>query len=50
VSAPSASAHTKVLRECGLITTKRDGKAVRHALTALGEQLLNGRAALRVST
>jgi DNA-binding transcriptional ArsR family regulator len=50
VSAPSASAHTKVLRECGLITTKRDGKAVRHALTALGEQLLNGRAALRAST
>jgi DNA-binding transcriptional ArsR family regulator len=42
VSAPSASAHTKVLRECGLITTKRDGKAVRHALTGLGEQLLNG--------
>jgi DNA-binding transcriptional ArsR family regulator len=42
VSAASASGHTKVLRECGLITTRRDGKAVRHALTGLGEQLLNG--------
>jgi DNA-binding transcriptional ArsR family regulator len=42
VSAASASGHTKVLRECGLITTRRDGKAVRHALTGLGEQLLKG--------
>jgi DNA-binding transcriptional ArsR family regulator len=42
VSVASASGHTKVLRECGLITTRRDGKAVRHALTGLGEQLVNG--------
>jgi hypothetical protein len=40
VSASSASAHAKVLRESGLITTTRDGKAVRHALTRLGGQLL----------
>jgi DNA-binding transcriptional ArsR family regulator len=44
VSASSASEHAKVLRQCGLITTTRDGKAVRHGLTRLGDQLLTGRA------
>lgn len=40
VSAASASLHTKVLRAAGLITTVRDGKAVLHSLTPLGEALL----------
>jgi DNA-binding transcriptional ArsR family regulator len=40
VSISSASAHAKVLRQSGLISTTRDGKAVRHTLTRLGEQLL----------
>jgi DNA-binding transcriptional ArsR family regulator len=44
VSASTASTHAKVLRECGLLTTTRDGQAVHHALTRLGQQLLTSRA------
>jgi len=39
-SPASASRHATVLRDCGLITTRRDGMAVVHNLTSLGEALL----------
>lgn len=39
-SLPSISRHTSVLREAGLITTRRRGNAVLHALTPLGSALL----------
>ncbi|WP_203910561.1 ArsR/SmtB family transcription factor [Rhizocola hellebori] len=42
VSLASASQHATVLREAGLITTRRDGSAVLHTLTSLGANLLNG--------
>jgi DNA-binding transcriptional ArsR family regulator len=42
VSLPAASQQTAVLRAAGLITTRRTGPAVRHELTTLGRQLLNG--------
>lgn len=42
VSAATVSGHTKTLREAGLIVTTRAGKAVLHALTPLGERLLDG--------
>ncbi|MGW4465832.1 ArsR/SmtB family transcription factor [Micromonospora sp. NPDC004704] len=41
-SLASASEHATVLRRAGLITTIRQGKAVLHALTPLGADLLNG--------
>lgn len=44
VSTSTASEHAKVLRECGLISTTRTGKAVHHALTRLGEHLLTSQA------
>jgi predicted MarR family transcription regulator len=31
-----------ILREAGLITTRRAGQAVRHDLTALGRMVLDG--------
>jgi hypothetical protein len=40
LSIASALAHAKTLRQCGLISSTRDGMAVRHTLTRLGEQLL----------
>ncbi|WP_345437386.1 helix-turn-helix domain-containing protein [Actinoallomurus vinaceus] len=40
ISPASASHHTKVLREAGLITTRRDGYAVCHEITDLGLTLL----------
>lgn len=40
IAPPSASAHTNTLRAAGLITTTREGNHVRHALTALGHDLL----------
>jgi DNA-binding transcriptional ArsR family regulator len=40
ISPASASEHAKVLREVFLIETLRDGRAVRHSLTALGRTLL----------
>ena len=36
----SASEHAKVLREVYLIETLREGRAVRHSLTALGRTML----------
>jgi DNA-binding transcriptional ArsR family regulator len=40
ISPASASYHTSILREAGLIETTRDGTAVRHTLTMLGAELL----------
>lgn len=40
VSAAAASQHATILRDAGLITTRRQGGAVWHALTPLGESLL----------
>ncbi|MER5780525.1 helix-turn-helix domain-containing protein [Streptomyces mobaraensis] len=40
VSPASASEHATVLRTAGLITTRRTGPSVRHALTPLGRALL----------
>src|SRR3954469_22005290 len=45
-SVASASQHATVLREAGLISTRRDGGAVRHTLTTLGQAVLTGRAQL----
>ncbi|MFC5721934.1 ArsR/SmtB family transcription factor [Streptomyces gamaensis] len=42
VSPASASEHATVLREAGLVMTRREGPAVRHSLTPLGLALLNG--------
>nr|MDT0659504.1 winged helix-turn-helix domain-containing protein [Micromonospora sp. DSM 115978] len=41
VSPAAASQQATVLREAALITTRRDGGAVRHEITALGLSLLN---------
>ncbi|WP_225827137.1 ArsR/SmtB family transcription factor [Streptomyces naphthomycinicus] len=41
ISLPSASQHTTVLRNAGLITTTRTGTAVLHTLTPLGTALLD---------
>ncbi|MFG2623039.1 winged helix-turn-helix domain-containing protein [Streptomyces sp. NPDC048507] len=41
-SPATASHHASVLRAAGLLTTCRDGPAVRHALTPLGRALLGG--------
>ncbi|GLZ13385.1 transcriptional regulator [Actinomadura sp. NBRC 104425] len=41
-SIASASQHTAVLREAGLVTTQRNGSAVLHTLTPLGLDLLSG--------
>jgi DNA-binding transcriptional ArsR family regulator len=43
-SVASASQHATVLREAGLISTRRDGGAVQHTLTPLGQAALTGRA------
>ncbi|MET3982194.1 ArsR family transcriptional regulator [Streptomyces sp. PvR034] len=40
ISLPSVSEHTRTLRAAGLITTRRDGKAVLHTATGLGVDLL----------
>jgi DNA-binding transcriptional ArsR family regulator len=42
VSPPTVSQHTSVLRNAGLITTRRDGVAVIHQVTDLGITLLMG--------
>jgi DNA-binding transcriptional ArsR family regulator len=47
ISLPSASQHTTVLRNAGLITTTRTGSAVLHALSPLGEALLRSDTATR---
>ncbi|WP_030686946.1 ArsR/SmtB family transcription factor [Streptomyces sp. NRRL B-1347] len=41
-SAATASHHASVLRAAGLLTTRREGPGVRHALTPLGRALLHG--------
>ena len=41
VSLAAASQHATVLRDAGLITTRRQGSAVLHALTSLGAELLD---------
>lgn len=41
ISAATVSGHTKTLRAAGLIVSIRDGKAVYHCLTPLGDRLLN---------
>jgi hypothetical protein len=40
ISLAAASQHASVLREAGLITTRRQGSAVLHVLTPLGAELL----------
>jgi DNA-binding transcriptional ArsR family regulator len=40
ISLAAASQHTAVLRDAGLITTRRQGSAVLHAVTPLGADLL----------
>ncbi|MFI6601213.1 helix-turn-helix domain-containing protein [Nonomuraea sp. NPDC050536] len=40
VSASTASEHLTALRQAGLVDTRREGRAVRHVLTALGHGLL----------
>lgn len=45
VSAPCASQHAAVLRESGLITTRRVRNTVLHSVTSLGTALLDGRTA-----
>lgn len=42
ISAGAASQHATVLRAAGLISTRREGSAVRHTLTTLGAALLEG--------
>jgi DNA-binding transcriptional ArsR family regulator len=42
VSAATVSIHTKTLRSAGLLTTRRNGKAVLHTATPLGRRLLAG--------
>ncbi|GAA0398090.1 winged helix-turn-helix domain-containing protein [Streptomyces luteireticuli] len=43
IAAATASHHVSVLREAGLLVTRRVGGAAHHTLTPLGVQLLNGR-------
>ena len=40
ISKASASEHARVLREAGLVATRRDAHSVVHSLTPLGQQLL----------
>lgn len=40
ISPASASAHAAALRGAGLVTTQRNGQAVRHALTELGRAMV----------
>jgi DNA-binding transcriptional ArsR family regulator len=40
ITASSASMHAAALRGAGLVETRRDGRAVRHTLTELGELLV----------
>src|SRR5581483_12454526 len=47
-SSPStASEHIRTLREAGLVLTHRDGRAVRHVLSALGRDLLSSNSGAR---
>jgi len=40
ISLPAAGQHASVLRNAGLITTRRQGSAVLHVLTPLGAELV----------
>lgn len=42
VSIPSASRHAGVLRDAGLLLTRRDGPSVHHSLTRLGAAVMAG--------
>ncbi|MFD7074024.1 ArsR/SmtB family transcription factor [Nocardioides sp. NPDC059952] len=42
ISVGSASQQASILREGGLITTRREGASVRHEITSLGVQVLSG--------
>lgn len=42
ISAASASEYATVLRNAGLVSTRRASRSVQHALTPLGEALLHG--------
>ena len=42
ISLASASEHATILRNAGLITTRREGRRVAHTVTWLGQQLLAG--------
>lgn len=44
VAISTASEHATVLRDCGLISTERDGGSVIHRITDLGARLLDGAA------
>ncbi|MEU4689813.1 helix-turn-helix domain-containing protein [Actinoplanes sp. NPDC023714] len=50
LSPASVSEHTAVLRNSGLISTRRDGARVVHAVTNLGAMLLDGEQARTAST
>ena len=41
ISSASASNHAAALRRAGLVTTRRDGKSVRHVLTELGDAVVS---------
>lgn len=43
ISPASVSGHTKVLRDAGLIVTRREGASVLHVRTTLGTALVDGR-------
>ncbi|MGI5286273.1 ArsR/SmtB family transcription factor [Nonomuraea polychroma] len=47
ISAPGVSQHTQVLREAGLIVSRRTGPNVIHTVTPLGKALLMGIATVR---
>lgn len=42
ISVGSASQQASILREAGLVTTRREGTSVRHEVTTLGAQVLSG--------
>lgn len=42
ISVGSASQQASILREAGLITTRREGTSVRHEISSLGVQVLSG--------
>lgn len=47
VGVPSVSYHVSVLREAGLLASRRHGREVRHGLTELGHRLASGAGAVR---